>query len=313
MRWAEDFVARHRLPADYAGAARQFAEPIAERIGQLRAAAGRPILVGVSGAQGSGKTTFARFLSKWLNRRIRLSSVCLSLDDVYLTRAERQELARRTHPLLETRGVPGTHDIPLAHRILDALTRPGAARKVAVPAFDKATDDRAPAQDWRKVDAPADAVLFEGWCVGARPQKQESLGDPVNELEAAEDRDAAWRTGVNERLRTDYAELFARLDLLVMLRVPAFHSVFEWRALQERKLRGRLHDSPAGPEGPPGLSPARLKRFIQHYERLTRHMLKTMPTYADVVIDIDENHRMKGAKRRRDEAPAEVRFTAGRG
>lgn len=296
MRWAEDFVAQHRLPADYAGTAQPFAGPLAERIQRLRVSAGRPILVGVSGAQGSGKTTFARFVSKWLSRRMHLSAVCFSLDDVYLTRAERQALAHRTHPLLETRGVPGTHDVALAHRVLDALTHPGAARKVAVPAFDKATDDRSPEWDWRRVDAPVDVVLFEGWCVGARPQLPEALGDPVNEVEAAEDGDAVWRTGVNERLRTDYAELFARLDMLIMLRVPSFGSVFEWRALQERKLRERLQDVPAESEGSPGPSASGLRRFIRHYERLTRHMLETMPAYADVVIDIDANHRMTGSR-----------------
>ena len=248
----------------------------------------------MSGAQGSGKTTFAHFFAEWLGRESGVNAVCFSLDDVYLTKSEREELARRAHPLLETRGVPGTHDVVLAHRILDALTHPGAARKVAVPAFDKATDDRAPRHDWRKVDAPVDVVLFEGWCVGARPQSPEALGDPVNGLEAAEDRDAAWRKRINERLRTDYSELFARLDLLVMLRVPSFDSVFEWRALQERKLRARLHDASAGPEGLRGLSPAGLKRFIQHYERLTLHMLQTMPDHADAVIDIDDNHRMTG-------------------
>ena len=292
MRWAEDFVAQHRLPAYYAGTARPFAGPLAERIEKRRVSAGRPILVGVSGAQGSGKTTFARFLSEWLSRRMQLSAVCFSLDDVYLTRAERQELARRAHPLLETRGVPGTHDLSLAHRVLDALTHSGAPRKVAVPAFDKANDDRLPEQDWRRVGAPADVVLFEGWCVGARPQSLELLSDPVNDLEASEDRDAAWRAAVNERLRSDYAELFARLDLLVMLRVPSFDSVFEWRALQERKLRERLRHGSAGSNGSPGLSPAALRRFIQHYERLTRHMLKTMPAYADAVIDVDDKHRM---------------------
>ena len=294
MRWAEDFVAQHRLPADYAGTTQPFAGPLAERIERFRILAERPILVGVSGAQGSGKTTLARFLSEWLRRRMHLSAVCFSLDDVYLTRAERQALAHRAHPLLETRGVPGTHDVALAHRILDALTHPGAARRVAVPAFDKATDDRAPEQDWPRVEAPVDVVLFEGWCVGARPQSPEALGDPVNRLEAAEDRDAAWRTGINERLSTDYAELFARLDLLVMLRVPSFDSVFEWRALQELKLRERLYGASAGSEGSPGLSPAGLKRFIRHYERLTRHMLETMPAYADIVIDIAENHRIAG-------------------
>ncbi|MCY3987548.1 MAG: hypothetical protein OXF94_02975 [Gammaproteobacteria bacterium] len=250
----------------------------------------------MSGAQGSGKTTFAHFFAEWLGREDGVYAVCFSLDDVYLTKSEREELARRVHPLLETRGVPGTHDVALAHRVLDALTDPGAARKIAVPAFDKATDERSPERDWRRVDAPVDVVLFEGWCVGARPQLPETLGDPVNEVEAAEDGDAVWRTGVNERLRTDYAELFARLDMLIMLRVPSFDSVFEWRALQERKLRERLQEAPAESEGSPGLSPAGLRRFIRHYERLTRHMLETMPAYADVVIDIDANHRMTGSR-----------------
>lgn len=283
-----------KLPGGYADHARPYARRVAERILRARRELGRSVLAGVSGAQGSGKTTFARFLSEWLARRMRLSAACFSLDDVYLTKAERQALARRSHPLLETRGVPGTHDIPLAHRVLDALTHPGAARKIAVPAFDKAADDRAPKRDWRRVNAPADVVLFEGWCVGARAQPPDALGDPVNELEAAEDRDAAWRTGVNERLRTDYAELFARLDLLVMLRVPSFDRVFEWRALQERELREGLHGPSAETERSSVLSPAGLKRFIRHYERLTRHMLETMPTYADVVISIDGSHRMSG-------------------
>ena len=296
MAWRDEFVAEHRLPEGYADNVRPYVRQVAERILRAYRESERPILVGVSGAQGSGKTTFARFLSEWLSRRTHLSAVCFSLDDVYLTRAERQALAHRAHPLLETRGVPGTHDVALAHRILDALTHRGDARKVAVPAFDKSADDRAPEQDWRRVDAPVDVVLFEGWCVGARPQAPDALGDPVNELEAAEDRDAAWRTGVNERLRTDYAELFARLALLVMLRVPSFDSVFEWRALQERKLRESLHDPSACSDGSPGLSPAGLKRFIRHYERLTRHMLETMPAYADVVIDIAENHRMTGSR-----------------
>ena len=292
MRWAEDFVGRHRLPADYAGITQEFASPLAERIRRLRITTGRPIIVGISGAQGSGKTTFARFLSKWLSRRMQLSAVCISLDDVYLTKARRRRLNHGAHPLLATRGVPGTHDVPLAHRVLDALTHPGAARRVAVPVFDKATDDRAPEQDWRRVDAPADVVLFEGWCLGVRPQTPESLRDPANELEASEDGNAAWRTGVNEHLRTDYAELFARLDLLIMLRIPSFEKVLEWRSLQERKLRERLPDGARAGAGPPGMSDAEVAYFVQHYERLTRHMLKTMPDYADAVIDIDENHRM---------------------
>ena len=294
MAWRDEFIAEHKLPGGYAENVRPYVREVAERILRAHRESGRPITVGISGAQGSGKTTFARFLSKWLGRRMQLSAVCISLDDVYLTKARRRRLSRRAHPLLATRGVPGTHDLPLARRVLDALTHPGAARKVAVPVFDKATDDRAPEQDWRRVDAPADVVLFEGWCLGARPQAPESLRDPVNELEASEDSNAAWRTGVNERLRTDYAELFARLNLLIMLRIPSFERVLEWRSLQEDKLRERLLAGPRGDAKPPGMSDAEIARFVQHYERLTRHMLKTMPDYADAVIDIDGNHRMTG-------------------
>ena len=294
MAWRDKFVAEHKLPGGYAENVRPYVRKVAERILRAHRESGQPIAVGISGAQGSGKTTFVRFLSKWLSRRMQLSAVCVSLDDAYLTKAQRQRLARRAHPLLATRGVPGTHDVPLAHRVLDALTHPGAARQVTVPAFDKATDDRVPEQDWRRIDAPADVVLFEGWCVGARPQTPESLSNPVNQLEAAQDRDAAWRTGVNERLRTDYAELFARLDLLVMLRVPNFEKILEWRSLQEQRLRERLRTRPRVDARPPGMSDAEIAYFVQHYERLTRHMLKTMPDYADAVIDIDENHRMIG-------------------
>ncbi len=293
MAWRDEFVAEHKLPGGYAENVRPYVREVAERILRAHRESGRPIIVGISGAQGSGKTTFARFLSKWLGG-MQLSAVCISLDDVYLAKARRRRLSRRAHPLLATRGVPGTHDVPLARRVLDALTHPGAARKVAVPVFDKATDDRAPEQDWRRVDAPADVVLFEGWCLGGRPQTPESLSDPVNELEASEDGNAAWRTGVNERLRTDYAELFACLDLLIMLRIPSFERVLEWRSLQEDKLRERLRDGPRVDAKPPGMSDAEIARFVQHYERLTRHMLKTMPDYADAVIDIDGNHRMTG-------------------
>ena len=298
MGWCDEFAAEHRLPEGYAEFARPCVRRIAERILSVRGEARRPVIVGVSGAQGSGKTTFALFFAEWLRCENGLTAACLSLDDVYLTKGERRELARRSHPLLETRGVPGTHDVVLAHRVLDALTHPGAARQVAVPVFDKAADDRAPERDWRRVDAPVDVVLFEGWCVGARPQSPESLGDPVNELEAAEDRDAAWRTGVNERLRTDYTELFARLDLLVMLRVPSMERVFEWRALQERRLMERLAGKSGSRSSASGQSGSGLKRFIQHYERLTGQMLGTMPDYADVVIDIDEEHRMAGVAQR---------------
>lgn len=291
MDWVEPFVARHSLPMGYANNVMACAEPLAALVKHTRASSGSPVIVGLNGAQGAGKTTFAGFLANWLRHELQLATACFSLDDVYLRKTERERLALEVHPLFRTRGVPGTHDVQLAQRLLDRLTDSDHAGAIALPAFDKARDERAPRKDWPIVDAPVDVVLFEGWCVGARAQPAKSLAGAVNTLEAGEDASGTWRRTVNERLKTDYADLFGRLDLLIMLRIPSFGKVFEWRALQERKLRERL---PGEHSPPPGLAEARLARFIQHYERLTRHMLKTMPGYADAVIDVDEEHRMKG-------------------
>ena len=292
MDWVDRLVQAHELPADYAEIAQDFVLPLVKRVMRVREISGRPVIVGINGAQGAGKTTFALFLAHWLERELELATVCLSLDDVYLRESERKKLAQEVHPLFRTRGVPGTHDVRLAQRTLDALTNPDRKETIALPAFDKGGDDRAPEESWPLVDTPVDVVLFEGWCVGVRPQPAHSLVVAVNKLEAEEDREGAWRREVNERLKTDYAELFRRLDLLIMLRVSSFERIFEWRALQERKLReGLLEESSRSPTKL-GQTPGELARFIQHYERLTRHMLETMPAYSDAIIDIDDQHRM---------------------
>lgn len=229
MHWVEEFIAAHKLPADYAEDVGNVLVPLARGICEFHQRSGRPLIVGISGAQGSGKTTLALIVAEWLEREMGLAAACLSLDGLYLRKSERRELSRRVHPLLETRGVPGTHDVARAEKLLDELTRTELERTVALPVFDKALDDRASASQWPVVNAPVDVVLFEGWCVGARPQPQGSLAEPANALEAERDRAGRWRRYVNERLKTDYASLFRRLDLLVMLRVPSFEKVLKWR------------------------------------------------------------------------------------
>jgi D-glycerate 3-kinase len=288
--WVKSLCDVERLPDSYAKTVAGYVAPLAGRIRDLHGKLGRPVIVGINGAQGSGKSTLALFLSHWLRRETGDATACLSIDDIYLTKAERQALSHTLHPLFATRGVPGTHDTALGRDVLDAVTAPGSRRTVSVPAFDKASDDRLPEAQWPRVDAPVDVVLFEGWCVGARPQDPAELTEPINALEAKEDADAVWRRTVNERLASDYAELFGRLDMLVMLHVPSFDKVLEWRGLQEQKLRERLNRNSGSSAAPGGLSDAELLRFIQHFERLTRHMLETMPVYADAVIDIGADH-----------------------
>jgi D-glycerate 3-kinase len=271
-------IEAERLPDDYRAIVDEYWRPLAEEIAR-RTQATRPLLVGINGAQGSGKTTLCHFVEVLLAER-GLKAVTLSLDDLYLSRAERAEAAADHHPLFATRGVPGTHDVERGMAILDRLL---AGKSADLPIFDKATDE--PANAMRHVEGPVDIVLFEGWCVGASPQSAAELREAVNALERGEDPEGTWRREVNRRLATDYAELFARIDLLVMLKVPDFATVRDHRRLQESKLGAN------NPAGPAVMDDAALDRFLAHYQRLTEHMLAEMPARADILVELGRDQR----------------------
>ncbi len=238
-----------------------------------------PFVLGVCGAQGSGKSTLAEGLTPRLTAK-GLRAATLSIDDLYLSRAERARLGQVVHPLFVTRGVPGTHDAEAGLRLLDAIR---AGDDVVLPRFDKAADD--PASMGTLVKGPLDVLIFEGWCVGARAQDDAALLTPVNALEAERDPDVTWRRFVNLALATDYADLFARIDRLVLLAAPGFEVVRDWRIQQEHELRRRVG------EGARTMSDDEIGVFIQHYERLTRHILSDMPAYADLTLRLDEHRR----------------------
>jgi len=240
----------------------------------------RMTVLGLNGAQGTGKSTLARLLQRLLGRVHGVRAAILSLDDLYLSRAQRLERAQTIHPLLATRGVPGTHDVDLGIRVLRCL-RDG--RPIALPRFDKAKDERHRVADWPPWEGRCDLVIFEGWCMGARPQRSAELEAPVNELERLEDPTGDWRWYVNRELGRRYQTLFAELDMLLMLRPPGFDEVYAWREEQEARLR-------AVRGGPEVMTPAEVRRFVMHFERLTRFMREEMPTRADVVIDLGEDH-----------------------
>ena len=235
----------------------------------------RPLVVGICGSQASGKSTVsAQLVARFSEQGIHAAA--LSLDDVYLTRAERSTLACTVHPLLRTRGVPGTHDIGLALSVFDALDSLGGG---ALPRFDKARDDRAPEADWGVMRPDTQLLILEGWCVGALPQASAALIEPVNALEEDEDADQQWRRYVNAMLADDYQRLFARLDTLVLLAAPGFSVVRDWRIEQEQ---GLARTARAGATAL--MSVPQIERFILHYQRLTMHILAEMPARADLVV-----------------------------
>ncbi len=282
--WLSRFIATERLPADFADVARAVCAPLVETI--LARRTGPGFVVGICGPQASGKSTLTAVLAAMLRAR-GLTAAVLSIDDLYLTRAERQVLSAEVHPLLATRGVPGTHDVALGEAVLEALKGRG---EVALPRFDKACDDRAPLADWPVAAAPVDVVLFEGWCIGATPQDATALVQPINALERDEDPDGAWRGFANAALAGPYRRLFARIGLFVLLRPPGFEVVLGWRQEQERKLRERLAREGAGAGR--AMSDVEVARFIAHYERITRHILAEAPARADVTIALDAQRRM---------------------
>ncbi|MEZ4331289.1 MAG: kinase [Myxococcota bacterium] len=239
-----------------------------------------PARVGLAGGQGTGKTTLARLVVAALARCGRRAAV-LALDDYYLSRAERAALARRVHPLFETRGPPGTHDVARLHRDLLALA--GAVR-VEVPVFDKGLDEP---RGTRTLDGPFDVVVLEGWCVGARPEDEASLAEPCNALEREDDADGTWRRFANERLATDYAALFRTLSEQVDLVAPDLAAVRRWRLEQEQALPAAQRKDAAA-----------IARFVEHFERITLAMRRAASATADWTIRLAADHSIAGIERR---------------
>jgi D-glycerate 3-kinase len=292
MDAVDTLIKAQGLPFSYRRMVDTAHRPVAEAIVRRRGEIGRPIVVGLCGSQGSGKSTMSAFLKALLQEK-GLRAAVISLDDLYLTLPERQDLARTVHPLLRTRGVPGTHDTGLGLALIDVLTdRIGA--EVSLPQFDKAEDTRAPAQTWPRVRAPVDVLLFEGWCVGAAAQPDEALVEPVNALERDQDADGRWRRYVNDRLKDDYARLFARIDLLALLQAPSFEVVYGWRSLQEQKLAARV--AREGAAGRKVMGPEEIAVFLMHYQRLTEHILREMPGRADIVMPMTADHQVTGVR-----------------
>ena len=243
----------------------------------------KPFVFGICGAQGSGKSTLSEGLAKCLEDK-GMTVALLSLDDLYLA-PENRPVA--VSPLFVTRGVPGTHDVALGGRVFASLK---AGQPTRLPRFDKANDRPFPESDWPEIIAP-DVIIFEGWCVGAKPQADEELAEPANDLEREDD--GTWRRAVNEALKGPYATLFGHIDRLILLAAPGFEIVRDWRTQQESTLRARLKAE--GRTGAKVMSDAEVARFIQYYERLTRHILKTMPDYADLTLQLDSSRNMKSS------------------
>jgi D-glycerate 3-kinase len=280
------FISDEKLPATYLDDAIEWLLPLKDRIiAKLRGRASALEVVGINGAQGTGKSTLAKLLQCLISAD-GFNVVNLSIDDFYYPSRKREELAHSVHPLLSSRGVPGTHDVALAIDIVESLRGLTQIEQLTLPAFDKAMDEPVAAEECIGVYGPVHLLLLEGWFMGAKPEQESALDTPINDQEKSQDPDKIWRRYVNEQLSGDYQTLFQMLDMLVLLQPPSFEQVYEWRTLQEHKLIS------SHPEGTATMTDSELVDFIQRFERLTRHCLKTLPARADVVLHLNAKHRI---------------------
>jgi D-glycerate 3-kinase len=282
------FLERNQLPATYLDAAKQWFSPIVDHLVADYNHGGTPKVIGINGCQGSGKSTLADYLCTAVTEQLNLKTVALSLDDFYLTKAERNKLANQIHPLLATRGVPGTHDVELAINCVKQLL---AGQKSLITRFDKSIDDRYPQDQLQSIEEPVALIVLEGWCLGALPQQPSALSTAINSLEKEEDTHGIWRNYVNQTLIDKYPALFNLVDELIMLQAPSFNTVFNWRLEQEQKLVKRLAQE--GINTHSGImDEQQIRRFISYFERVTLNSLQEMPQRADHLFTLGLNREI---------------------
>ena len=251
----------------------------------------KPYFVGLAGGQGTGKTTISSIMKIILEKYFKLKVFKISIDDFYKTRKERLSLSKKVHPMLATRGVPGTHDVKM---MLDFFKKVKSRnfKKIELPNFNKAADDRFPKKNWYKIKEKPDVIIFEGWCVGAKAELNKALKRSINSLEKVNDPKLIWRKYVNKQLKKKYKELYSQLHCMIYLKAKNFNLLQKWRLKQEHKLWLKTKKSSGHNKI---MSKGDVINFMQTYQRVTENMFKKMPKYASIIFNLNSNHQIKSA------------------
>ena len=247
-----------------------------------------PLMIGLAGGQGSGKTTISSILTLILQKYFKLKVFKVSIDDFYKTRKDRKLLSKNKHSLLMTRGVPGTHDVDLMLKFFKNVKSKNF-KNLTVPKFNKAIDDRCKKNLWYKIKSKPDVVIFEGWCVGARAQTSKQLKKPINSLEKVHDESIKWRSHVNNQLKTKYKTLFKQLDGLIYLKAKNFNLLRNWRLKQERKLLVQTKNK----KNLKIMSSRDIIDFMQTYQRITQQMFKDAIKSSSIIMNLNNNHQIE--------------------
>ncbi|MBW4614877.1 MAG: glycerate kinase [Desmonostoc vinosum HA7617-LM4] len=252
--------------------------PLAMKLASHRQQLARPLIQGILGGQGTGKTTMSQVLTLIL-QELGYRTLSLSLDDLYKTYSDRLAL-REQDPRLIWRGPPGTHDIDLGLNLLDQIRQ--LHSPILVPRFDKSAYGGAGDRTTPEMITSADIVLFEGWFVGVKP-----ISDHVFEMAPPPiitEEDRRFARDINYRLH-EYLPLWERLDSLIVLCPIDYRCSLEWRKQAEQQMIAA---------GKSGMSNAEIEQFVNYFWRSLHPELFIKPLVespdVDLVIEIHHDH-----------------------
>jgi len=278
MRWQTEFLEKHTLLKSYP----ENVQCVVDWLEPVLSKQKDPFCLAINGAQGSGKSTLSDYLKAYLESQ-GIATEIVSLDDFYLSKAQRAEQAIQYHPLFKVRGVPGTHDVSFA---IEQVKRFKNSEDFILPRFNKATDEPYSTGRWLNCKNKPKVLIFEGWCLGLLPQSEAQLNIPMNNLEATQDSNGKYRARVNQFLSDEYQTLFSLFDKIVFLNAQSFERVYSWRLQQEHQLIKRAGN---------GMSDEEVTTFIQYFERLTRWGIESLSARSDLHIKLDENRQFSVA------------------
>jgi D-glycerate 3-kinase len=252
--------------------------PLAMQLASSRQQLERPLIQGILGGQGTGKTTLATVLNLILTQ-LGYRTLSLSLDDLYKTYAERQDLQKKD-PRLIWRGPPGTHDVELGKQLLDQLRQPNQRQSILVPRFDKSAWGGAGDRTTPERVEGVDIVLFEGWFVGVRPIDP-ALFDAPTPAPIRTTTDRTFAREMNEQLKA-YLPLWERLDRLMLLYPSDYRLSQLWRRQAEQQMIATSKS---------GMTDEQVDKFVEYFWKSLHPELFITPltqnsSWVNLVIEI---------------------------
>jgi len=235
----------------------------------------------ISGSQGAGKSTLSKLIKIVIEKTSSKKVMLLSIDDYYYSKIYRYNISQQIHPLLMTRGVPGTHNIKKLKEHLGQFKKKHFP--IITPTFNKLKDD---ISKKNKVFNKADILILEGWCCGTKPIAKNYLHKNLNKIERDLDQNFKWRNYYNLKLKMEYQKIFNSFDKTIYLQPPSFESVLKWRYAQEKNNAKKTKTKNF-------MNKNATKTFILYYEKLTKWMIKSMPANADMLIKVNKAQKIE--------------------